>query len=115
MTRLFPVLAAFAALATTAHAGPGGLLDGTYDAFNCAAAVSDQRIILRGNDLSFYETFCTLANPQGLRDLTGPVLVDATCEGEGESWQARYILMQTNNGGMALMGEGIAETYSRCN
>ena len=99
---------------TASHAGPGGLLDGIYDTFNCAAPVSDTRIELRGNDLTFYETVCVLSNPQGLRGLTGPVLVDATCEGEGESWQSRYILMQTTDGGMALVGEGIAEKYARC-
>jgi len=113
MTRILAILAIFTT-STAGHAGPGGLADGTYDGFNCAAPVSDQRIVLRGNELSFYETNCLLSNPQGLRGLTGPVLVDATCTGEGEGWQTRYIMLQTNDGGITLMGEGFAEKYVRC-
>lgn len=35
--------------------GAEGLRDGTYDAYDCAVPVSDQRVVLRGDDLIFYE------------------------------------------------------------
>ncbi len=96
------------------HAAPGGLLDGTYDAFNCAAEISDTRIVLSGNEAAFYETVCQISNPQYLRGLAGATLLDAACEGEGQTWTTRFIMMQTRDGGLALMQEGWGDHYVRC-
>lgn len=97
-----------------AFAAVGGLEDGVYDAFDCTAPVSDQRMELSGETLAFYESSCRLSNPQTLRGLPGPVLLDAACEGEGQRWTARFILMQTRDGGMALLQEGWGAHYARC-
>lgn len=107
-------LCLLALCAGPAQAGPAGLLDGTYDAFDCAPAVSDQRITLSGNTLAFYESSCTLSNPQALRNFKGAVLLDADCAGEGESWSIRFILMQTTDGGLSMMQEGWGDHYARC-
>lgn len=101
--------------AGAAQAGPAGLKDGIYDAFDCTRPVSDLRITLSGNSLSFYESSCKLSNPQTLRDLPGAILLDAACAGEGEEWSARFILMQTLSGGLAMMQEGWGDHYERCN
>lgn len=112
-----PRLLAFLTFLITAgmgQAGPGGVPDGTFDATSCANA-SDGRVVLRGNELSFHESFCALSNPQGLRGLTGPVLVDASCSGEGETWQTRFILSAASDGGLAIISDGSAMFYARCN
>lgn len=115
MTRLQPVALVLIALcAGPADAGPAGLKDGIYDATDCAAKFSDTRLTLSGDNLSFYESACTLSNPQGLRDFPGAVLLDASCQGEGETWTYRFILMQTRDGGMALLQEGWGDHYALC-
>ena len=116
MTRspLFALCFAAFCAASAAHAGPAGLQDGTYDATSCTPQFSDTRFKVEGNNLSFFESFCTLSNPQSLRNVPGAILLDATCEGEGESWSSRFILMQTRDGGMTLLQEGWGDYYARC-
>lgn len=107
-------LMALPAMTVSVFAGPGGLQDGTYDAYDCTPSVSDQRVVLSGSNLSFYESFCELSNPQLIRGLPRAILLDATCEGEGQTWTSRFIAMQTNDGGLALLSESSGEKYQRC-
>ena len=44
-----------------AAAGIGGLNNGTYDAFDCAAEISDKRILIADDNVSFYESSCQLS------------------------------------------------------
>lgn len=97
-----------------AAAGIGGLNNGTYDAFDCAAEISDERILIADDNLSFYESSCQLSAPQDLPGLPGAFLVDAACSGEGQSWTTRFILMQTRDGGLAFLQEGWGGYYRRC-
>jgi hypothetical protein len=103
-----------AAVPHVADAGISGLEDGTYDAFDCGVPISDERFELSDETLTFYESSCRLSSPQTLRDLPGAVLVDADCMGEGQTWRARFILMQTRDGGMAFLQEGWGGHYARC-
>jgi hypothetical protein len=103
-----------AGLPHLAAAGIGGLEDGTYDAFDCTVPISDERIVVSGETLAFYESSCRLSNPQSLRDLPGAILLDADCMGEGQTWSARFILMQTRDGGIAFLQEGWGAHYARC-
>jgi hypothetical protein len=90
------------------------LQDGTYDAYDCAVPVSDQRLVLKGDHIAFYESACELSDPHSLRGMEGPILFDADCEGEGETWATRFILLQTADGGLMLMGEEWGDRYQRC-
>lgn len=103
-----------AGLPQLAAAGIGGLQDGTYDAFDCTIPISDERFELSGETLAFYESSCRLSNPESLRDLPGAILLDADCMGEGQTWSARFILMQTRDGGVAFLQEGWGGHYARC-
>lgn len=95
-------------------AGPGDLRDGVYDAFDCAPKVSDQRLTLEGNRVSFYESSCDLTNPQTLKNLEGAIVLDAACRGEGMDWTTKVILMQMPDGGILFMGEHWGNRYKRC-
>jgi hypothetical protein len=102
------------AMTVSAFAGPAGLEDGTYDAYDCTPSVSDERVVLSGSKLAFYESFCELSNPQLIRGLPSAILLDAACEGEGQTWTSRFIAMQTNDGGLVLLSESSGEKYQRC-
>ena len=110
MTRL----ALFLAILPTCVMAAEGLRDGTYDAYDCDAPVSDQRVILRENDLAFYESACLLSNPEPVRGLDGAVLFDASCSGEGDAWSERYLLMHAHDGGLIVVGDAWAERHTRC-
>lgn len=99
---------------TAAEAAPGGLRNGIYDAYDCDAEVSDQRIVLTETGASFYESNCTLSNPQSIRGMPGLILLDASCEGEGTAWNTRFLMMQTRDGGLSMMQENWGDHYERC-
>lgn len=110
MMRLLTLVLLCPALAHAAE----GLRDGTYDGFDCAAPMSDQRIVLHGDEIDFYESSCRLSNPVRVRDMEGAVLFDAACAGEGETWMARYLLMHGHDGGLIVVGSRWAERHTRC-
>jgi len=91
-----------------------GVRDGTYDAYDCTVPVSDQRVTIAGDRIRFYESACTLSNPVAVRDMENAHLFDAQCAGEGMEWQARYLLMQANDGGLIVVGSRWAERHQRC-
>ncbi len=88
--------------------------DGIYDAYDCAVPVSDQRVEIRGNHLAFYESTCEISNPQALPGVGNAALYDASCQGEGATWTTRFILMQTRDGGIAMVDEIWGDHYQRC-
>ncbi|MGO4916945.1 hypothetical protein [Pseudogemmobacter sp. W21_MBD1_M6] len=115
MQKFALLLLCLTCLPVVAKAQPKGLNDGTYDAYDCKVPVSDQRIVLKGNHISFYESACQMSNPQTLRGLDGPILFDAACKGEGETWATRFIFVQSFDGGLVMMGENWGDRYQRCN
>ncbi|AML53370.1 hypothetical protein [Falsihalocynthiibacter arcticus] len=89
--------------------------DGIYDAYDCSVPISDQRVEITGNKLAFYESSCDLSNPQSILGLERTTIFDADCQGEGETWTTRFILKQTQDGGIAMMDETWGDHYARCN
>lgn len=110
MIRILTLLLLCPAFANAAE----GLRDGTYDGFDCTAPMSDQRILLRGDEIDFHEFSCNLSNPVRVRDMDGAVLFDAACSGEGETWMTRYLLMHAHDGGLIVVGSRWAERHARC-
>lgn len=108
-----PICLALCLLPGLANAAEG-LRDGVYDGYSCAAPVSDQRLTLRGNRISFYESACELRNPVAVRNMEGAHLFDAHCAGEGMEWETRYLLMHDFEGGLIIVGPQWAERHQRC-
>ena len=70
--------------------------------------------VIAGDRIDFYESTCTLADPVAVRAMTGAVLYDATCTGEGETWSKRILLMPAMEGGLIRVEDGLALIYRRC-
>ena len=60
------------------------------------------------------EAQCKLTNPVSVRDMDA-TLYDAICTGEGESWQARLMIMDTAEGIVTLRDGGDVSRYISCN
>lgn len=103
-----------AALACPALAQTATIRDGVYDAFNCAAEESDQRIEIAGDTVTFYGYACTLSDPGTIAGVDGAMLFSATCEGEGDTWNEGLILLQTRDGGLAALTANWGDHYERC-
>ncbi len=108
MTRFALLLALATALPAMAVA-----LDGTYDT-DCALEISDMRVTITGDSINFWETACSLTDPVNIRDMDGATLYDAVCEGEGEEWTQRVLLMPRHDGGLILVQSGVSASYDRC-
>lgn len=104
-------LALACALLPGLAAGQG--LDGTY-APDCADPASDSRLTIAGPEVRFHESTCILTDPVAVRGMSGAVLHDLACTGEGESWTRRILLMPGLDGGLVRVEEGLAWTYARC-
>ncbi|WP_101067735.1 hypothetical protein [Roseovarius salinarum] len=87
-------------------------LEGTY-ALNCAKALDDGKVRIAGDTIRFWESTCRLTNPVPVRDMTGAVLYDMVCRGEGQEWASRVLLMPTDDG-LVRVEAGFAMTYERC-
>jgi hypothetical protein len=88
--------------------------DGVYDAYDCAAPVSDQRIAVRGNELAFFETTCRLGAGEPIEGMEGAALYWADCTGEGETWRDRLLLRQHVSGALDVVGSHWFERHQRC-
>jgi hypothetical protein len=102
-------------LSIGANAQPLSLRDGVYDAFDCTVPFSDQRVELDGQSIIFYETSCERLATQPMPGIENAVVVDAACEGEGETWTSRMIFMPTGDGGIVMMNISWGDHYQRCN
>lgn len=91
--------------------------DGIYrpagSAWDCKSVGSDGGA-MAVRDGMFYgvESACKLTNPTPVKGMRA-VLFDAECEGEGETYGYRMMLMQLA-GGIAVMTDGYANEYERC-
>ncbi|NNU81387.1 hypothetical protein HMH01_13170 [Halovulum dunhuangense] len=96
--------------------GPAGAApaDGVYDGFDCKAPVSDQRVTLRGDRISYYETSCRLTDPVSVAGWGDATLFWAECRGEGQEWRERTLVMTRMGGDLIVVGDGWAERYAPC-
>ena len=95
-------------------ADTAGIEDGVYDAYNCAAEVSDRRIELEDGTATFYGYWCELSNPRTVDGIDGAVLLDGDCDGEGEEWRQSMVLLQTRDGGLSMLTSNWGDHYERC-
>ncbi|MBQ0750193.1 MAG: hypothetical protein KBT70_08320 [Roseovarius sp.] len=89
-------------------------VDGVYDGFDCTAPVSDQRVMIQGDQLIYYESSCRLTDPQTVEGWEGATLYWANCRGEGQDWRERTLLMTRMGGDLIVIGDGWAERYAPC-
>lgn len=75
---------------------------------------SDTNLQVLADRLQFYESVCGLTNPRLLPGMDGAVQYTLTCEGEGQQWQVEAILMQLEEGGLAIIRPGWVSEYQRC-
>ncbi|WP_127560249.1 hypothetical protein [Nioella ostreopsis] len=101
-------LAATAALAQNLPAG-------RYELNACSGnPYSDGVMELNGSEILFYESACTVSNPEAVRGMTGAWLYDAQCSGEGETWAARYMIMPGWDNDVVFVQEHWAGIYAYC-
>lgn len=98
----------------SAMAETAGIEDGVYDAHNCAAEESDQRIELRNGTASFYGYACQLSTPRVVDGVDGAVLLSGDCDGEGGRWSQGLVLLQTRDGGVSVLTSEWGDHYDRC-
>jgi hypothetical protein len=87
---------------------------GVFDGYDCAAPVSDQRVILLDGEIHYYETACRLEAPEPVAGMGDAFLYWADCAGEGQIWRERTLLMTRMGGDLIVVGDGWAERYARC-
>lgn len=88
--------------------------DGVYDSFDCAAPVSDQRVTLQGDRITYYESSCRLTEPHGVDGWSDATLFWADCAGEGQEWRERTLVMARMGGDLIIVGDGWADRYAPC-
>jgi hypothetical protein len=88
--------------------------DGVYDSFDCAVRVSDQRVTLQGNRMSYYETSCLLTDAQSVEGWGDATLFWAECSGKGQEWRERTLLMTRMGGDLIVVGDGWSGHYAPC-
>ncbi|MBW6506569.1 MAG: hypothetical protein K0B00_07465 [Rhodobacteraceae bacterium] len=104
-------LALMLILAPAAVAAQG--FDGTYSLGNCSQP-GEGTMVLAGATIIFYESACRLSNPTGLPGFDEAVMYDASCEGEGETWKDKMLLMPALSDGLVVVWPGWANVYERC-
>jgi hypothetical protein len=113
MMRFIAVLAGLAGMPAFAQS-----FDGLYrplgSSWDCQS-VGAEGGALAVQDGMFYgvENACKLTNPTRVNGMNA-VLFDAECNGEGEAYFYRMMLMQLP-GGIAVITDGSANEYERCN
>ena len=109
------ILATLIATAAPAAAGP---FDGVYrpegaSSWDCTAIGSDGGALAVRDDV-FYglESACQLTNPVQVNGMSA-VLYDANCNGEGESYVKRMMLMRVPEG-LAVIEDGFVNVLKAC-
>lgn len=91
------------------------LPEGRYELNGCSGnPYSDGVIELSGSEILFYESACTLSNPEAVRGMAGAFLYDGQCSGEGETWTGRYMIMPGWESSVVLVQEHWAGVYDYC-
>jgi len=110
MGRVLALSAVLGALAVPAGAGA---YDGVWDLETCSP-MNVSRITVAGDMIALYESQCRLSGPVAVRDMAGATLYEMSCEGEGEVWRRRILLMTGFGDTLIRAEEGFALTYRRC-
>ena len=63
--------------------------------------------------LTGVESSCQMLRPVNVRDM-GATLYDMECEGEGDTWIDRALMMEAADGGLIMVWRGYAFKYDRC-
>ncbi|MGI3184962.1 hypothetical protein [Nioella aestuarii] len=91
------------------------LPQGRYELNACSGnPYSDGVMELSGWEILFYESACTVSNPEAVRGMDGAYLYDAQCSGEGETWTARYLIMPGWDNDVVFVQEHWAGLYAYC-
>lgn len=106
---LLPAL--FLPLAALADTAPD--YSGIYNAA-CTKDVAQFAITITADTIDYYESTCTLSDPQALPGFADATLYSAACTGEGQEWVKPLIIMAGLDGGLVLVDDGYAATYLRC-
>ncbi len=107
---VFPVALA---LALAPGAGIAQGYDGSYALGDCAAA-GEGAVTLAGATITFYESACRLSGATRLSGFEAATLYEASCAGEGETWQETLLLMPALEDGLVVVAQGWASVYARC-
>lgn len=105
------------ATASSAAAGP---FDGLYrpaepwaEGWDCRSVGSDGGALsVKGDLFHGVESLCRLTNPVEINGMSA-MLYDAECNGEGESYAKRMMLMLVPEG-LAVIEDGFVNTLARC-
>ena len=115
MMRSFGAILLLAVSATPLVAGP---FDGLYrpegaTTWDCTSVGSDGGALAVRDDV-FYgvENACQLTNPVAVNGMSA-VLYDAECNGEGESYSKRLMLMRVPEG-LAVVEDGFVNLLRAC-
>lgn len=101
--------------ATATAALAQALPQGSYELNGCSGnPYSDGVMELNGSQILFYESACTVSNPEPVRGMEGAYLYDAQCSGEGENWTARYLIMPGWDNAVVFVQENWAAVYDYC-
>ncbi|WP_071675148.1 hypothetical protein [Nioella nitratireducens] len=88
---------------------------GRFELETCSGnPYSDGVLEITGREILFYESACSLSNPEPVRGMEAAYLWDGQCAGEGESWTARYLIMPDWENGLVFVQEHWAATYAYC-
>ncbi|WP_420395086.1 hypothetical protein [Nioella sp.] len=113
MIRLFASVCVLSLAASASMAQ--NLPQGRYELNGCSGNLySDGGMELNGSQILFYESACTVSNPEAVRGMAGAWLYDAQCSGEGETWTARYLIMPGWENDVVFVQEHWAGVYAYC-
>ncbi|WP_224814290.1 hypothetical protein [Hasllibacter sp. MH4015] len=101
-------------IVTGASTASAQVANGRYQIGTCTTHPEETVVRLENNVLTFYESVCTLANPQPIDGTDGFSYV-GNCAGEGQEWQANMLLIPLQDGQvMRMIRDGIVLDYQRC-
>ena len=114
MKNLLKLLAIFSAAASPALAQSA--FEGRWAAIGTSCNAQDTDNVpmeIMGTTVRFYESLCSLTNPVEIRDMNGQ-LFDLVCNGEGEQWTHRGLLLLNDDGSLVYSANGWTDTFRRC-
>ena len=88
---------------------------GDYALGSCGASVDGAIQVTSGTGgVEFFEASCTLQRLSELPGMGEAAIYDMSCQGEGEGWIDRTILMRGWDGGLIMLREGFVQEFVPC-
>lgn len=88
---------------------------GDYALESCGASVDGAIRVTAGTaGVAFFEASCTLRRLSELPGMGEAAIYDMSCQGEGEGWVDRTILMRGWDGGLIMLREGFVQEFVPC-